>query len=190
MNTYAKYCPNVYLAKCTEPHEKGDVIIVETRYGKENESIVHNLVKQDAEYYYFPLPAPMGLTPKNVPVTKQNAMSSGLTVPTKKAINTTKQAMKGGSFCRWGNQSRLGITQNVAIAPYLSAIGTGWKSPLMLPRKLKPIANELLTGSPWLILSIFRCPKVLSFLKSNYKKLLSITQDLRMAQFSVNTPTR
>lgn len=25
MNTYAKYCPSVYLAKCAEKHEKGDI---------------------------------------------------------------------------------------------------------------------------------------------------------------------
>ena len=44
MNTYRKYCPNVFVAQCTEKHEKGDIIIVETKYGKENECIVHNFV--------------------------------------------------------------------------------------------------------------------------------------------------
>ena len=44
MNTYKKYCPNVFVAQCTEKHEKGDIIIVETKYGKENECIVHNFV--------------------------------------------------------------------------------------------------------------------------------------------------
>ncbi|HKL85270.1 MAG TPA: DUF3560 domain-containing protein, partial [Treponemataceae bacterium] len=44
MNTYKKYCPNVFVAQCEEKHEKGDTIIVETKYGKENECIVHNLV--------------------------------------------------------------------------------------------------------------------------------------------------
>ena len=54
MNTYSKYCPNVYLAKCTEAHEKGEVIIVTTKYGKENESIIHNLIKKDSDgnHYY------------------------------------------------------------------------------------------------------------------------------------------
>jgi len=53
MNTYAKYCPNVFLAKCTEPHEKGEEILVETKYGKENECIVHNLIlEKDGVYYY------------------------------------------------------------------------------------------------------------------------------------------
>ena len=44
MNTYKRYCPNVFVAQCEEKHEKGDTIIVETKYGKENECIVHNFV--------------------------------------------------------------------------------------------------------------------------------------------------
>lgn len=54
MNTYRKYCPNVFVAKCPEEHKKGDEIIVTTKYGKENECIVYNEVHRDAEgnYYY------------------------------------------------------------------------------------------------------------------------------------------
>lgn len=53
MNTYAKYCPNVFVAKCTEEHEKGEVIPLTTKYGKENECIVFNLVgKKDGFFYY------------------------------------------------------------------------------------------------------------------------------------------
>lgn len=53
MNTYIKYCPNVFVAKCAEKHEKGEVIDVVTKYGKDNRCIVFNLVKQDAEFYYY-----------------------------------------------------------------------------------------------------------------------------------------
>lgn len=53
MNTYAKYAANVYVAKCTEKHEKGSVINVTTKYGKENPSIVFNLVYWDADYFYY-----------------------------------------------------------------------------------------------------------------------------------------
>jgi len=35
MNTYTKYCPNVFVAKCTRQHEKGEIITIETKYGKE-----------------------------------------------------------------------------------------------------------------------------------------------------------
>lgn len=44
MNTYKKYCSNVFVAQCDEKQEKGDIITVTTRYGKENKHIVHNFV--------------------------------------------------------------------------------------------------------------------------------------------------
>ena len=54
MNTYIKYCPNVFVAKCQEKHEKGETIIVTTKYGKEHECIVFNLVgrTKDESYCY------------------------------------------------------------------------------------------------------------------------------------------
>lgn len=53
MNTYSKYAPNVFLAKCPEPHQKGDIIMVTTQYGKENESEVHNLIYEKDGFYYY-----------------------------------------------------------------------------------------------------------------------------------------
>lgn len=54
MNTYAKYTANVFVAKCPEQHDKGETIIVETKYGKEHECIVFNLVHRDKDgnFYY------------------------------------------------------------------------------------------------------------------------------------------
>ena len=53
MNTYSKYVPNVFLAKCSEKHEKGEVIEVTTKYGKENECIVFNLIYERDGFYYY-----------------------------------------------------------------------------------------------------------------------------------------
>lgn len=53
MNTYSKYCPNVFAAKCSEKHEKGEVIPVTTRHGKENDSIVFNLLYEKDGFYYY-----------------------------------------------------------------------------------------------------------------------------------------
>ena len=53
MNTYIKYCPNVFIAKCAEKHEKGEIINVTTKYGKENECIVFNLIYQKGDFYYY-----------------------------------------------------------------------------------------------------------------------------------------
>jgi hypothetical protein len=51
--TYVKYCPNVWLAKCEEEHQKDDIIEVENRYGNVNESIVHNLVYEKDGYFFY-----------------------------------------------------------------------------------------------------------------------------------------
>lgn len=53
MNTYAKFCPNVYVAKCDERHERGEEIVVTTKFGKENNHIVHNLVHERDGFFYY-----------------------------------------------------------------------------------------------------------------------------------------
>lgn len=53
MNKFKKYCPNVFIAECEEAHQKGDVIEVQTKYGKEVECQVFNLIKQDQDKYYY-----------------------------------------------------------------------------------------------------------------------------------------
>jgi hypothetical protein len=53
MNTYSKYCPNVFVAKCEEQHEKDEQITLTTKYGKEHECIVHNYLGQKEGFYYY-----------------------------------------------------------------------------------------------------------------------------------------
>ncbi len=53
MNSYRKYCPNVFVAECDEQHEKGDVITIVTRHGKENEHVIHNLLGKNGDKYYY-----------------------------------------------------------------------------------------------------------------------------------------
>lgn len=53
MNTYSKYAPNVFLAKTEEKHEKGNTIILNTKYGKENEVIIFNLIYTKDGFYYY-----------------------------------------------------------------------------------------------------------------------------------------
>lgn len=53
INTYYKFCPNVFLAKCDAKYEKGEVIEVTTKYGKENESIVFNLIFERDGFFYY-----------------------------------------------------------------------------------------------------------------------------------------
>ncbi|CAB4168866.1 Protein of unknown function DUF3560 [uncultured Caudovirales phage] len=53
MNKYYKYLPNVFLAQCEEEHQKGDIILVTNKYGKESECEVHNLIgATNAGFFY------------------------------------------------------------------------------------------------------------------------------------------
>ncbi len=52
-NIYKKYCPNVFVAKCPQEHKKSDVIILTTKYGKEHECIVFNLVGKSNDGHFF-----------------------------------------------------------------------------------------------------------------------------------------
>jgi hypothetical protein len=53
MNTYAKYAANVFVAKCEERHEKGEIITLETKYGKQHECVVFNLILHKDGFYYY-----------------------------------------------------------------------------------------------------------------------------------------
>lgn len=53
MNKFRKYCPNVWVAECDDEYEKGEVIELETKYGKTVECEVYNLISQKDDKYYY-----------------------------------------------------------------------------------------------------------------------------------------
>lgn len=53
MNTYAKFASSVFVAKCNEPHAKGDIITLTSKSGNKTEVEIYNLVKQMAGSYFY-----------------------------------------------------------------------------------------------------------------------------------------
>jgi len=53
VNKFKKYCPNVWVAECEEEYEKGEIIELETKYGKEVECEVYNLIAKNNEKYFY-----------------------------------------------------------------------------------------------------------------------------------------
>lgn len=49
MNKFKKYCPNVFVAECESEHERGEFIMLTTKYGKEVECEVHNSLGKTRE---------------------------------------------------------------------------------------------------------------------------------------------
>lgn len=53
MNKFRKYCPNVWVAECEGEYEKGEIIQLETKHGKEVDCEVHNLVAKNSDKYFY-----------------------------------------------------------------------------------------------------------------------------------------
>lgn len=107
MNTYIKYCANVYVAKCETEYQKGDVIIVTTKYGKENEHVVHNLVGHTKAGYFYSITRADGY---NV----QEKMKRKITALENAAINADKKShdaynsLQGREFLALGEPIKVG----------------------------------------------------------------------------------
>lgn len=53
MNKFKKFCPNVWVAECEDKHKKGEIIELETQYGKLVECEVYNLIAEKQGAYYY-----------------------------------------------------------------------------------------------------------------------------------------
>ena len=53
MANFKKYCPNVWVAECDEKHNKGEIITLETQYGKEVYCKIYNLVTEKNNKFYY-----------------------------------------------------------------------------------------------------------------------------------------
>ena len=67
MNTYSKFVPNVFLAKCEEQHERGEEITLTTKYGQEHDCIVYNLIYEREGFYFYSVVRADGFNVRNEP---------------------------------------------------------------------------------------------------------------------------
>jgi hypothetical protein len=108
MNTYAKYCPNVYVAKCDAPHEKGEVIMVITKYGKENPSIVFNLVFQKDGFYYYSIVREDGFNYQEWAKRRAEKLNAASARASSKSDQYYKASQEGADFLALGEPIKVG----------------------------------------------------------------------------------
>lgn len=108
MNTYSKYCPNVFLAKCTEQHEKGSVIPVTTRHGKENDSIVFNLIYQKDGYYYYSIVRADGFNVQEWAKRRAEKLNGYAQTADKKSDQYYEASNEGREFLSLGEPIKIG----------------------------------------------------------------------------------
>lgn len=108
MNTYSKFCPNVFLAKCREKQERGATILVTNKYGKENESIVFNLIYEKGGYYYYSIVRADGFNAQEFARRKAEKLQSVATNATKKSAEFWKASSEGKDFLVLAEPIKIG----------------------------------------------------------------------------------
>jgi hypothetical protein len=107
-NTYAKYTANVFVAKCPERHEKGENIILETKYGKEHECIVFNLVLRKDDFYYYSIVRADGFNIQEFAKKKAERYLNWAQGSENKSTEYWKASQEGKDFLSLGEPIKIG----------------------------------------------------------------------------------
>jgi len=108
MNTYKKYCPNVFVAQCTEKHEKGEEITITTKYGKENEHIVYNLLMKKNGFYYYSIIRADGFNSQERAKNKVDKLENWAAAAEKRANEWSEKSQEGKEFLELGEPIHVG----------------------------------------------------------------------------------
>jgi hypothetical protein len=108
MNTYSKYAPNVFLAKCTEKHEKGEIIEVATKYGKQNESIIFNLIYERDGFYFYSIVRADGFNVQEWAKKRAEKLETAAANANKKSDQYWKASDEGKEFLSLGEPIKIG----------------------------------------------------------------------------------
>jgi hypothetical protein len=108
MNTYSKYVPNVFLAKCSEQHEKGETIELETKYGNNHECIVFNLIFQKDEFYYYSIVRADGFNHQEWAKRKAEKLETAAMNAQKRSDDWRERSNEGKEFLSLGEPIKVG----------------------------------------------------------------------------------
>src|SRR5690348_15796690 len=108
MNTYSKFCPNVFLAKCDEKHEKGEIINVTTKYGKENTSEVYNLIYEKDGFYFYSIVRADGFNIQERAKAKAEKYNQWAASAEKKSNQYYEASKEGKDFLSLGEPIKIG----------------------------------------------------------------------------------
>lgn len=108
INTFAKFAPNVFVAKCTDPHEKGDIVILTSKYGNEIDVIIHNLVKQQEGAYFYSFIRCDGENSQTFATKKAERYQSYAVNAMKRSQQYCEAATEGSEFLCLGEPIKVG----------------------------------------------------------------------------------
>lgn len=108
MNTYTKYAPNVFLAKTSTRREKGETITLTTKYGKENEVIIFNLIYQKEGFYFYSFVRADGFNIQERAKAKANRYAKWSAGAEAKSTEYYEASQEGKDFLSLGEPIKIG----------------------------------------------------------------------------------
>lgn len=105
MNKFKKYCPNVWIAECEEEYEKGDIIQLETQYGKEVDCEVYNLIANKNGKYFYSI---VKLEEQTYAERKAEKYSNASSNSIKKSNERMNASQEGREFLSLGEPIKVG----------------------------------------------------------------------------------
>jgi len=108
MNTYKKFAPNVFIAKCTERQKSGETIILTTKYGKEHECVVFNFIGQKDDYWFYSIVRSDGFNSQEFAKRKAKKLESASLNAEKKSTDYWKASNKDSDFLSLGEPIKIG----------------------------------------------------------------------------------
>lgn len=108
MNIYSKFVPNVFLAKCTEKHEKNEIIKIETKYGKENECVVFNFIGEKNGFYYYSIIRADGFNTQEWANKRAEKLQNASINADKKSTQYYEASKEGSDFLSLGEPIKIG----------------------------------------------------------------------------------
>lgn len=110
MNTFKKFCPNVFVAKCPEQHQKGDVITLTTRYGKEVEVTIWNLVgkTRSDDHFLYSFTREDGMNPQEYARKRAERINGWASANERKSNQKWEESNEGADFLRLGEPIKIG----------------------------------------------------------------------------------
>jgi len=109
MNTYKKYCPNVFVAQCEEEYKRGDVMFITTKYGKEIENEVHNFLGKTKEgMYLYSVTRVDGTNSQTMAMAKAERISGYAANAEKRSTSYYEASQEGKDFLSLGEPIKIG----------------------------------------------------------------------------------
>ena len=108
MNTYKKYCPNVFIAKCDEKHERGDVVEMATKYGDGHNAIIFNYMGSKEECFYYSVVREDGFNAQEWAKRRAKKLQSASANALKKSDEYYDKSNKHSEFLSLGEPVKIG----------------------------------------------------------------------------------